>query len=179
MNTTDVSLPGVALAVAATTMFALVTPYVTLLSPLSGMDIFAWRMIWTMPFTLLLIASQRGFGKVFALVHEMRRKPGMGLTLVACAGLLGLQQWLFLWAPLHGRMLEVSLGYFLLPIVMVLVGWIVDRQRIHPMQWAAVALATIGVAHEFLLNQVFSCMAHAGRCPWFPTILSLATPVSP
>jgi chloramphenicol-sensitive protein RarD len=156
MNTTVVPLRGVALAVTATAMFALISPYVTLLSPLSGIDIFAWRMIWTMPFTLLLLGSQKGFGKLLALASELHRQPVKGLTLIACAALLGLQQWLFLWAPLHGRMLEVSLGYFFLPIVMVLVGWLVDRQRIHPLQWLAVAFAAIGVAHEFLYSQAFS-----------------------
>jgi chloramphenicol-sensitive protein RarD len=156
MNTTAVPLRGVALAVTATSMFALISPYVTLLSPLSGIDIFAWRMIWTMPFTLLLLGSQKGFGKLLALASELLRQPRKGLALIACAALLGLQQWLFLWAPLHGRMLEVSLGYFLLPIVMVLVGWLVDRQRIHPLQWLAVAFAAIGVAHEFLYSQAFS-----------------------
>jgi chloramphenicol-sensitive protein RarD len=41
------------------------------------------------------------------------------LPLVGCVTMLGVQQWLFMWAPLHGNLLDVSLGYFILPIIMV------------------------------------------------------------
>lgn len=156
MNAADVPVKGVVLAVLASAMFALISPYVKLLSPLDGVDIFAWRVIWTLPFTLALVAAQRGERRLWRLVCHLGDHPWKALTLVACAGLLGLQQWLFLWAPLHGRMLEVSLGYFLLPLSMVLVGRFFDRQHIHPLQWLAVAFALIGVTHEFAYSGAFS-----------------------
>lgn len=152
MKSAGIPLQGVLLTLASTTLFALASPYVTFLSPLSGSDIFAWRTIWTVPFILMLVASRGRVGALFALAKQIRSQPRYALVLFTCAGLLGLQQWLFLWAPLHGRMRDISLGYFLLPIVMVIVGWLVDRQRIHVLQWISVALASIGVAHEFLLD---------------------------
>ncbi|WP_009915999.1 EamA family transporter RarD, partial [Burkholderia humptydooensis] len=71
-------------------------------------------------------------------------------------GLLGLQLWLFLWAPLHGRMLEVSLGYFLLPLTMVLVGRFHYHERLSGLQWLALACAAAGVAHEIWATRAFA-----------------------
>ncbi len=152
MKSSEISLQGVLLTLASTTLFALVSPYVKLLSPLSGSDIFAWRTIWTAPFLVALVVFQGRISSLRALFSEIFAKPGYAIVLVACAGLLGVQQWLFMWAPLHGHMRDVSLGYFLLPIVMVLVGWIVDKQRVHWLQWMAIGFATIGVLHEFIMD---------------------------
>lgn len=152
MKSKAVPLQGVFLALTATTLFAFVSPYVKLLSPLSGTDIFAWRVVWTAPFVLILMVAQKRFQAFHALIFDLREDPHSALRLLVCASILGLQQWLFLWAPLHGHMLEVSLGYFVLPIVLVLVGWLVDRQRVHVLQWVAVAFAMTGVAHKLVAD---------------------------
>ena len=72
------------------------------------------------------------------------------------AALLGVQLWIFLWAPLHGRALEVSLGYFLLPLVMVLLGRFHYRERSTASSGRASPFATVGVAHELLVTHAFS-----------------------
>lgn len=138
------------LTLTATSLFAIGAPYVKLLTPLSGLDILAWRILLTLPFVLIAVALQRGLGTLRALIVDCRVHPQRGVALVLCAGLFGIQQWLFLWASLHGRVHDVSLGYFVLPIVMVLVGWLVDGHRVHPLQWLAVAFASVGIAHEWL-----------------------------
>lgn len=61
---------------------------------------------------------------------------------------MGVQLWLFLWAPLHGKALEVSLGYFLLPLTMVLAGRVIFRDRLSLLQKLAVGCAIIGVGNE-------------------------------
>jgi chloramphenicol-sensitive protein RarD len=152
MKSSEISMQGVLLTLASTTLFALASPYVKLLSPLSGGDIFAWRTIWTAPFLLALIVSRGRIPALRALIVAIHAEPRDAIALVTCAGLLGLQQWLFMWAPLHGKMRDVSLGYFLLPIVMVLVGRLVDRQRVHWLQWIAIGFATLGVLHEFIVD---------------------------
>ncbi|OXH80920.1 chemotaxis protein, partial [Burkholderia multivorans] len=70
-----------------------------------------------------------------ALLSRSVRDWRLLVALPMTAALLGLQLWLFLWAPLHGRMLEVSLGYFLLPLTMVLVGRFYYHERLDPLQW--------------------------------------------
>ncbi|MGA3252265.1 MAG: EamA family transporter RarD [Paraburkholderia sp.] len=161
---------GVALSVCASTLFALMSVYVKLLAPLSGLDIFAWRVIWTVPGALLLIALRKRLPLLRQLVARALSEPRIGLALVASAAMLGVQLWVFLWAPLHGRMLEVSLGYFLLPLTMVLVGRFYYRERIDGLQWLAVACAGIGVAHEIWVTGAFSwptLLVALGYPPYF------------
>ncbi|KVN23301.1 chemotaxis protein [Burkholderia stagnalis] len=147
---------GIALSVAASMLFALLSAYAKLLAPLTGLDIFAWRILWTAPGALALIALRGRWPVFVALLGRLVRDWRLWIALPASAALLGLQLWLFLWAPLHGRMLEVSLGYFLLPLTMVLVGRFYYRERLDPLQWAAIACAALGVAHEVWATRAFA-----------------------
>ena len=147
---------GIALSVSACAMFALLSAYATLLAPLSGLDIFAWRIVWTVPGALLLVALRKRLPILRELLYRMVTQPALGVAMLAAAALLGAQLWIFLWAPLHGRMLEVSLGYFLLPLTMVLVGRFYYHERLDPLQWAAVACAALGVAHEVWATRAFA-----------------------
>jgi chloramphenicol-sensitive protein RarD len=147
---------GIALSVAASALFALMSAYTLLLAPLNGLDIFAWRVIWTMPGALALLLLRGRWPQLRTLVARMVQEPRTALALVVSAALLGLQLWIFLWAPLHGRLLEVSLGYFLLPLIMVLVGRFYYHERLDGLQWLAVACAAVGVAHELWATHAFS-----------------------
>jgi chloramphenicol-sensitive protein RarD len=161
---------GIALSVGASALFALLSAYVKLLAPLSGLDIFAWRVMWTVPGALLLIAFRQRWPLLRQLVARAFNEPHIGAALIASAAMLGLQLWVFLWAPLHGRMLEVSLGYFLLPLSMVLVGRFYYRERIDGLQWLAVACAAVGVAHEVWVTGAFSwptLLVALGYPPYF------------
>jgi chloramphenicol-sensitive protein RarD len=161
---------GIALSVGASALFALLSAYVKLLAPLSGLDIFAWRVIWTVPGALLLIALRQRWPLLRQLVARGVKEPHIGAALVASAAMLGLQLWVFLWAPLHGRMLEVSLGYFLLPLSMVLLGRFYYRERIDGLQWLAVACAAVGVAHEVWVTGAVSwptLLVALGYPPYF------------
>ncbi|MFX1764517.1 EamA family transporter RarD [Paraburkholderia sp. A1RI-2L] len=147
---------GITLSVGASTLFALMSSYTLLLAPLDGLDIFAWRVIWTAPGALALVILRSRAPQLVELLVRAFREPRIALMLVASAGLLGLQLWVFLWAPLHGRLLEVSLGYFMLPLVMVLVGRYYYHERLEALQWIAVACAAVGVAHELWVTHAFS-----------------------
>src|SRR3546814_4801047 len=76
--------------------------------------------------------------------------------LLASAALIGVQLWLFVWAPLHGKALDVSMGYFLLPLAMVLVGRVAYAERLSRVQTVAVVIAALGVAHELFRINSFS-----------------------
>jgi chloramphenicol-sensitive protein RarD len=147
---------GIALSTGASALFALLSAYTLLLQPLGGLDIFAWRVIWTVPGALALLVLRGRGAQLRALAARMASEPRTALALVVSAALLGSQLWVFLWAPLHGRLLEVSLGYFLLPLMMVLVGRFYYRERLDALQWLAVACAALGVAHELWATHAFS-----------------------
>ncbi|WP_425127503.1 EamA family transporter, partial [Burkholderia cepacia] len=94
----------------------------------------------------------------------------IALMVLGGTAMLGVQLWLFLWAPLHGRMLEVSLGYFLLPLTMVLVGRFVYRESLSLLQWCAIAFAALGVLHEVWATRAFAwptLLVALGYPPYF------------
>jgi chloramphenicol-sensitive protein RarD len=155
---------GIAASVAASVLFGVLYYMAPLLAPLDGEQIFAWRVLCTLPFTTALLLALGQWPRVRALLRRVWRRPALGLALLGSAAMLGVQLWLFLWAPLHGRALPVSLGYFLLPLVMVLAGRALFGERLSRLQWLAAALAGAGVAHE---------VARAGGVSWETWLVAL------
>lgn len=147
---------GIALSVAASALFALMSGYTKWLAPLDGLDIFAWRIVWTLPGALLLVAVRNRWPQLCALMAKLAKNVRLLAAFATASALLGVQLWIFLWAPLHGRALDVSLGYFLLPLVMVLLGRFYYGERLDALQWAGVAAAAVGVAHEFIVTKAFA-----------------------
>lgn len=158
---------GVALSVGASVLFAVMPGYVQWLAPLDGVQIFAQRVLWSIPLVLLLVLLTRQTSLLRETFGRLRREP---LLLAACplaAALIGVQWGLFLWAPLAGRMLEVSMGYFLLPLALVLTGRLFYGERLRPLQRLAVTCAILGVLHELWRTQAFS---------WLTLITALGYP---
>ncbi|MCB6185149.1 EamA family transporter RarD [Leeia sp. TBRC 13508] len=139
---------GVLLSVASSCMFAGLYYYATLLQPLTGVEIFGWRMLLTLPCITLFMVIGKEWKHVTHLMGRVWQRPTLLLGLIASSALLGIQQWLFLWAPVNGRGLQVSLGYFLLPLTMLLVGRIVYREQLSIWQKLASLAATAGVLHQ-------------------------------
>jgi chloramphenicol-sensitive protein RarD len=90
------------------------------------------------------------------------------LGLCISSALLGIQQWLFMWAPLNGRGLQVSLGYFLLPLAMLLAGRLLYRERLTFLQKVAGLSAALGVTYE--LYQV-------GGFSWEALLVAIGFPI--
>jgi chloramphenicol-sensitive protein RarD len=155
MNQHDVGR-GIALSVFASSLFALMSAYTTLLAPLDGLEIFGWRILWTVPGALALVAWRGRWPVMQRLATRLVREPRLAVCLCLLSAMLGVQLWIFLWAPLHGRTLDVSLGYFLLPLVMVLLGRFYYREPLDGWQWAGLACASVAVVHEFFATRAFS-----------------------
>ncbi|WP_439859173.1 EamA family transporter RarD [Pseudomonas sp. MBLB4136] len=147
---------GVALSVIASVLFAVIPGYVQQLQPLDGVQVFAQRVLWSIPAILLLVALTRQWRTLAAVLGRMCREPLLLLASPVAALLIGVQWGLFVWAPLAGYMLDVSLGYFLLPLVMVLAGRLFYGERLRPLLKVAVFCAVIGVLHELWRTQAFS-----------------------
>ncbi|MCY1275622.1 Protein RarD [compost metagenome] len=147
---------GVALSLIASVLFALMPGYVRELAPLDGVQVFAQRVLWSIPAVLLLLVLARQWPVFVSVLGRLRREPLLLAALPVSALLIGVQWGLFLWAPLQGRMLEVSLGYFLLPLAMVLAGRVFYGERLRPLQLLAVCCAVLGVLHELWLTRAFS-----------------------
>ncbi|KJK08199.1 MULTISPECIES: EamA family transporter RarD [Pseudomonas] len=147
---------GIISSVMASCLFAVMYYYTSLLTPLDGEEVFGWRTLLTLPcLTLFLLVSKDG-ALITGLLKRIRQTPMLLLGLLGTSSMLGVQLWLFLWAPLHGRSLEVSLGYFLLPLSMVLTGRVVYGERLSRLQKVAVACAATGVGHELYQHGSFA-----------------------
>ncbi|QBP76785.1 EamA family transporter RarD [Herbaspirillum huttiense] len=147
---------GIGLSVLASSLFAFLSGYTRLLAPLDGTDIFAWRILITLLCVLGLLAWRSELPRLRAAMAELLASPARIALLVLMAALLALQQWLFLWGSVNGRALEVSLGYFMLPLSMVLVGRFHYGEKMDLLQRLAVLCACVGVAHELWMTRAFS-----------------------
>ena len=145
----SVMFKGVVVSVLASVLFASLYYLSPFLAPLDGEQIFGWRVLVTLPFTTALLFALKEVAAVRALLARALAQPRFGLLLVLSSALLGVQLWIFMWAPMNGRALPVSLGYFLLPLVMVVAGRLLFAERLTPGQGLATLVAAAGVAHEF------------------------------
>ncbi|WP_120971208.1 EamA family transporter RarD [Comamonas sp. lk] len=140
---------GVVVSVLASLLFGAIYYLSPFLAPLDSEQIFGWRVLMTLPFTTLLLLWRKELTAALALLARARREPVFAAQLVLSAALLGVQLWIFMWAPMNGRALPVSLGYFLLPLVMVVAGRLLFAERLSPGQSLAAGVAALGVAYEF------------------------------
>ncbi|WGV20123.1 MULTISPECIES: EamA family transporter RarD [unclassified Pseudomonas] len=147
---------GILSSVMASCLFAVMYFYTSLLKPLDGEEIFGWRTLLTLPCLTLFMLVSKDWKRVGELLARVKRTPLLLLGMVGTSWLMGVQLWLFLWAPLHGRSLEVSMGYFLLPLAMVLTGRLVYGERLSRLQKVAVACAALGVGHELYQHGSFA-----------------------
>lgn len=141
---------GVLLSVTASVLFAVLYYLSTLLVPLTGQEVFGWRVILTVPGVLLFLAFGRDWHLALDIARRLRMRPWLLPLLVLSAALFGVQLWLFLWAPMQGRGLNVSLGYFLLPLTMILTGRLLYDERLTRLQQLATLFAVVGVANQLI-----------------------------
>lgn len=127
------------------------------MAPLSGTDVFALRMLVMLTGILVIVISSVGLGSMFRF---FRQKLGRDLKQWACmlvgTAIVGSQFWLFMWAPVNGEGVNVAMGYFLFPLVMVLAGRLLLKEELNRLQTAALILAALGVAHELWATHAFS-----------------------
>ena len=139
---------GVALSVLASVIFGVLYFFTQFLKPLDSEEIFAWRMLSTLPLLTLFMWWSGDLKYIQQIFQRIKKQPAILIWLFMSSFLCTTQLWLFLWGPVNGRGLAVSLGYFLLPLVMVLVGCVLYKEKLSVWQFFAVVLAILGVGHE-------------------------------
>lgn len=141
-------MTGVLFSVLASCVFGVLYLYSSLLQGLDPQQVFGWRIVATLPFIALFAVVFGDWKFIVEIYQRLKQKPLLLLGLMATSILGSLQLWLFMWGPIQGRGLQVSLGYFLLPLVMVLIGRVFLKEELSRFQTTAVIFATIGVAYE-------------------------------
>jgi len=152
---------GIAYALGAFVLWGLLPLYFKQIASVPALEVVLHRSVWSLVFVLMLLAGLRRFGWLRELARQPRR-----LGLFLCSALLLSGNWLvYVYAVQSGQVVQTSLGYFINPIVNVLLGVLVLHERLRRVQWMAVALAAIGVLWLTLL---------AGQLPWIALVLALS-----
>ncbi len=136
-----VSPSGLAFAVSAYLLWGVLPLLFFALTPTGAVEIVAWRVVLSLVFCVILLAVTRGWSRFLGIVRDRTAVASLAL-----ASLLVVINWLvYVFAAISGHVVEASLGYFTNPIVTVLLGVVVLRERLRPLQWVAVAISVIAV----------------------------------
>ncbi|MGQ9491040.1 MAG: EamA family transporter RarD [Anaerolineae bacterium] len=152
---------GTLAALSAYVLWGLLPAYWKAVEHVPAQEILGHRIVWSLAVTLGLLALSRQWDWLKRAV----RRPAVLLPYVGTAGLLGLNWFVYIWANNNGHIVETSLGYFINPLVNVLLGVLFLRERMRPWQWAAIGLAFVGVAYMTLSY---------GRLPWIALTLAFS-----
>ena len=141
-----------------------------------AVEVLSHRMIWSAVFLILILLVQRRLPDLLALLRQPRRVGVLFLT----ASLLSVNWGMYIYGVNSDQVVEASLGYYINPLVTVLMGFVFLKERLHPLQWLAVALAAVGVGY-FIVQ--------LGTVPWIALGLAITfacygllrktTPVAP
>jgi chloramphenicol-sensitive protein RarD len=137
----DDSGRGLTLGIGAYALWGVLPIYFKAIAEVGAVDIVAHRVLWSVPFLAVLIAIFGGFGDVRAAVRSPRT-----LTFLSVTAILIAANWLlYIYAVTSGQILASSLGYYLNPLINVLMGRVLLKERLSGLQWAAVAIAAAGI----------------------------------
>ena len=150
---------GLAYVVTAYLCWGLFPLYWPLLEPAGAVEILADRMLWSLVFVALLLTVRRGWRGVRLVAADRGRL----LRLALAATLVSLNWGIYIWGVNHGHVLETSLGYFINPLLTILLGVLVLAERLTTAQWVAVAIASLAIVVLTL---------DYGRPPWIALALA-------
>lgn len=157
-NQTETS--GWFFGIGAFVWWGLVPIYFKAVASVSAEEILAHRIAWCVPFTLMFMLLLK---KRF-LVKSIFTNRKLILGLITSTALVSCNWYIFTWAVTHDQILATSLGYFINPIMSILLGVIFFSEKLTRTQWGAVVAVTLGVANQII---------NFGEFPWIA--LSLAT----
>ena len=152
---------GVIAALSAFTFWGLVPIYYKGLEEVGAWEVLAHRVIWSVPLLVLFLAIRDGRG-----FWKKLRLPLTSIAWLVLSGMVVSLNWLvFVWAVAHDHILDTSLGYFTTPLINVLLGYLVLKERLSVLQVIAVLVAATGTIY---------LAWHLGRPPWIALTLAIS-----
>ncbi|MBN1465482.1 EamA family transporter RarD [candidate division KSB1 bacterium] len=142
-------------------LWGLLPVYWKLLGHVLPLEVLVHRMLWSLVFVLLVLAARRQW----QWIKIVRQRPRYVLIFIVTALLISLNWLTYIWAVNNDFILEASLGYFINPLINVLLGVLFLKERLRPAQTAAIILAAFGVIYLTLSYGAF---------PWIALILAFS-----
>jgi chloramphenicol-sensitive protein RarD len=152
---------GFLLGAAAYAMWGLFPLYWPLLRPAGAVEILAHRVFWSLVVTLLLLAA---LGRLRHLRAVLAQRRAFGILALASV-VIAVNWGTYIWGVNNGHVVEASLGYFINPLVTVLMGVLILGERLRRLQWVALGVATVAV---------LGLTIEYGRPPWVALALAFS-----
>jgi chloramphenicol-sensitive protein RarD len=150
---------GLLAAIASYVLWGVFPLYWYLLKHVPAFQIIAHRIVWCALFVVGFLVIREGWG----WLRTALARPRVGWMLLASSLFISFNWGIYIWAVTNGRVVDASLGYFINPLVNVLIGVLVLHERLNRAQWTAVAIATVGVLWLAFLH---------GDPPWIALALA-------
>jgi len=135
--------------------------YWPLLEPANPLEIVSHRAVWTLVFCFIVLAATKALKSTLVTL----KRPTVAVKLFLSSLLISINWLVYIWATNNEHVVEASLGYYINPLIIIGFGVIFLKEKMRPLQWAAVSIATIGV-----LVLTFDY----GRLPWIALALALS-----
>ncbi|WP_027364466.1 EamA family transporter RarD [Desulfotruncus alcoholivorax] len=162
---TNLQATGIASAAGAYILWGILPVYWKLIQQVPSEQILAHRFIWSFVFLLAVILVTRKTGTCLSEVSEIVKEPRKLICVMLASVLISINWFTFIWAVNHNHILETSLGYYINPLVSVMLGIIVLKEKLSFWEAVSFLLAIIGV-----LNMTF----HYGVFPWVALTLAFS-----
>ncbi len=137
------TVSGVLFALAAFGLWGINPVYFKAVDHIPEVEVLAHRVVWTVALLAALVTVTGGWATIGRALRDRRTLVLLGLS----TALISVNWFIYIWAVVAERVLETSLGYFINPLISVLLGVLVLGERLSPLQGVAVALAALGVVH--------------------------------
>jgi chloramphenicol-sensitive protein RarD len=132
---------GLPQALSAYLIWGFLPLYLMLVTSVPPIEFVGWRIIWTLPLCLAIVTLRKQFGEIRAAIAS----PRVLLMLLASSILIAINWFVYIWAIMKGNVYAASLGYYLNPLINVLLGTVLLGERLSKWQWLAVGVAACAV----------------------------------
>lgn len=178
MLTTNQTFQGTVASVSSSVLFSMMFLFGLFMLPLTGTQVASWRVLMMLLSLVILLSLTKQWQHVFDYIKTLKTAKEW-LIFILPAPILGGQIWLFMWAPVNGFGLDVTLGYFLLPLMMIVIGRFFYQEYMSALQWIAALCAALGIGYDIVQYgsvswvTLFVCL---GYPPYYLLRRTLAVP---
>jgi len=152
---------GLLFGISAYSLWGAFPLYWPLLEPANPLEIVSHRAVWTLVFCFIVLAATKALKSTLVTL----KRPKIAAKLFLTSLLISINWLVYIWATNNGHVVEASLGYYINPLIIIGFGVILLKEKMRPLQWAAVTIASIGV---LVLTIDY------GRLPWIALTLAVS-----
>jgi chloramphenicol-sensitive protein RarD len=152
---------GLLFGISAYSLWGAFPLYWPLLEPANPLEIVSHRAVWTLVFCFIVLATTKALKSTLATLKQPKITARLFLTSI----LISINWLVYIWATNNGHVVEASLGYYINPLIIIGFGVVLLKEKMRPLQWVAVSIASIGV---LVLTIDY------GRLPWIALALAIS-----